>query len=103
LLPASTILTYNISHNSCELDRYWSWSEISSIDISYEEAMEKLKLLWTKSIHQFYEINKKVGLSLSGGLDSRSILAFSKPFVPDFVFTFGKKNCDDVRNNRRKQ
>jgi len=40
----------------------------------------------------------KVGVQLSGGLDSRTIVAsIDKKHYPIHTFTFGKPNCDDAR------
>lgn len=102
LIPASTIITYDFEKNTFVQERYWTWKEIKPRNISKNDAIDELRRLWRKVVHRCYEnIRGQVGLSLSGGLDSRSILAFSQPNRPDLVYTFGKPGCDEIKIARK--
>lgn len=103
LLEASTFVTYSLSEKRIsEKFRYWNWSNIKKLDISFEDAseylVELLKLAVRKRISS--SINK-YSLSLSGGLDSRAILACVPEDSILEAFTFGRKSCDDVRIARK--
>ena len=47
-----------------------------------------------------FDPNERVGIGLSGGLDSRAILAVIDKLYPSYAgyaYTFGKPKCDDIR------
>ncbi|MCY6959570.1 asparagine synthetase B family protein [Clostridium brassicae] len=97
LEPASIV---KLKNNEVLFDKYWEWTDIKkTIDITYEQAVEKLGLLWIKSIKKIMNKHEKFILPLSGGLDSRAILA-----AIDFLgfnnkiekaVTIGQENCWD--------
>lgn len=98
LIPAATIITFHINSGISKSERYWSWADIKPRRISKEDALTELKYLWRKVIARCWESQRgKIGIALSGGLDSRAILAFSTPNRPQYLFTFGKRGSDDIR------
>jgi asparagine synthase (glutamine-hydrolysing) len=79
---------------------YWSWSEIGLLPLSvrFEEAMHELGQLWLDAVGRRVDDIRPVVVGLSGGLDSRAILAA----IPDDIdevhtVTFGIPGCRDVR------
>ncbi|MDD3014471.1 MAG: asparagine synthase-related protein [Candidatus Gastranaerophilales bacterium] len=99
LLKPSSILEYDIETSQINMCRYWRWSEIKSEKISYNDALFKLSDLFLKSVNKRFNPNEKIGISLSGGLDSRAIFAAVNKIYPDYegyCYTFGKKGCSDI-------
>ncbi|MDQ3847542.1 MAG: asparagine synthase-related protein [Thermoproteota archaeon] len=99
LLPSGTVLSFDIRSKKVLSHRYWWWDEIKIISekIDQDEAAEELGRLFIEAVSKRSNNNKHVGLMLSGGLDSRAILAA----LPDRyhhinTVTFGKKNCYEV-------
>jgi len=82
-----------------EIERYWSWNRIKKIKVNdEEEIIGELYRLWLLAVGRRLEGKGKIGLTLSGGLDSRAIVAAISPnYFPIHAVTFGKKNCDDYK------
>ncbi|HEX2959961.1 MAG TPA: asparagine synthase-related protein [Chitinispirillaceae bacterium] len=100
LLSPATILTFDIRSKKTETRKYWSWNEIkinNSIVDEIECAREWGRLFANSLKRRIYP-HKRIGITLSGGLDSRAILA-AIPSIDDVLhtFTFGVGGCDDIR------
>jgi asparagine synthase (glutamine-hydrolysing) len=97
LLPPASLLTYNGGHISIE--HYWDFNFNESYgDYPEEYYSEKLSKLLLQAVERQMNGNHKVGVPLSGGIDSRTIVAsIAKKYYPIHTFTFGKRNCDDAR------
>ena len=97
LLPPASILTYNTGYISIE--QYWDFN----FDEGYEDYSEKyyvenLSKLILQAVERQMKGTHRIGVPLSGGLDSRTIVAsISKKHYPIHTFTFGKPNCDDAK------
>lgn len=98
-LGASKILRYSIRENRfIRHERYWNWAEIESSNLSFTEASVRLVELLKQAVQrQSLPSNVGYGLSLSGGFDSRAILACIDKSLPVTNFTFGQLDSDDVR------
>ncbi len=59
-----------------EIENYWDIDKETTINISEEDATEKFSELFTTSIKRRLRSDVDIGTSLSGGLDSSSIVAF---------------------------
>jgi len=100
LLDPATILTYDTETGSVQTERYWSPDEIhptvSKIDL--HEYCEEWGRLFKLSVAKRTDENERTGLTLSGGLDSRAILA-AMPLSGEKInaVTLGDAGCDDVR------
>lgn len=103
LVPPASILTFDLEKAKVESRHYWFWNEIKPIRgaIDEIELAEELGKLFKQSVQRRVKGNERIGITLSGGLDSRAILAA----VPDDymslydlqTYTFGKKDCEDMR------
>lgn len=97
--PAS-IYKYNLKDNTCKSNFYWTWNQIKPQKINFETATEYTNELFRKAIiHRFSE-SERIGVALSGGLDSRFILSTiikNFPGYKGFLHTFGLKNCLDIK------
>jgi asparagine synthase (glutamine-hydrolysing) len=99
LLPAATTLTWDLRSQTVHEKRYWRWDDVSQFSgkVNETEILEELGDLFIAAVQKRCNHDERVGLTLSGGLDSRAILAA----MPDNgnriqAATFGKEGCDDI-------
>jgi asparagine synthase (glutamine-hydrolysing) len=73
------------------------WEEQSLLDP--EAYYREIKEVYSRILSRYFEGNERIGISLTGGLDSRMIMAWQKP-APESVpcYTFGGmfRDCQDV-------
>ncbi|RXK13601.1 hypothetical protein CP965_07330 [Halarcobacter mediterraneus] len=100
MISPSTIFEYNLSNNKSKKSYYWNWSNVQKQNISFDNAINRLYNLFMNSMEMRLKGHKRIGLSLSGGLDSRLILASLQKLISKkqtiTAFTFGTHNCDDM-------
>ena len=76
----------------------------SQPELTESDFYEKLKETWTRVLPKYFLGKQPVGLSLTGGVDSRMILAWA-PRLPGKLpcYTWGSKyrDCQDVKIARR--
>lgn len=101
LLPPASMLIY--SDNKLQIKQYWNWSVIKKTKITDEnEIIDELGRLLIQAVRRRIQKNKRLGLFLSGGLDSRAVAAaIPSSCYPIHAVTFGKKNCDDYKIAKR--
>lgn len=84
---------------------YWVWSKVKEVDISFNDAAVELGDRLIESIRLIYEnFPGKIGVSLSGGQDSRAMIAALGVIDPNykgFCYTFGSKSAGDLRIARQ--
>jgi len=100
LLAPAAILTYDVETGSVQTERYWSPDEIHPVaaKIDIKEYYEEWGRLFKLSVAKRTDERERTGLTLSGGLDSRAIIA-AMPISGDKInaVTLGDSKCDDVR------
>jgi len=100
LMPASSVLEFDLHNNSIEINRYWWWDKLSGFSEpadSKELTEEALRLMEKAVAGQYNMAEKSVGIALSGGKDSRAVLAaMPDDDKPVHAVTFGKKNSLDI-------
>jgi asparagine synthase (glutamine-hydrolysing) len=74
-LPAASFLTYAVATNTLRVEKYWQLEAIENKNISDEEAIEQFKNLLSGSVQKRLRSDVAIGTSLSGGLDSSTIVA----------------------------
>lgn len=75
-LPAASCLYYSFPDDELVIDRYWDIdTTIKDKHISDREAIEKFSILLSDAVKRRLRSDVTVGTSLSGGLDSSSIVA----------------------------
>ncbi len=97
VMPPASILT--IEYDQLKMEQYWkpSFNQKDSYVIR-EEDLEEMEKLICQAVKRQIEPKESVGLFLSGGLDSRTILTaairngYSIP-----TYTFGDKGCEDEK------
>lgn len=96
LLPAATIGVLDIEENIYEEKRYWNWSLIKAQQVSFEEASSRVGDLFKKAVDKRME-GGALSIALSGGLDSRAVVAALSSTDRVQAFTFGEKQTDECR------
>jgi len=80
--------------------REWEEQEI----LEPEPYYEKLREVFTRNLPRYFEANQKIGVSLTGGLDSRMIMAWEKAApntLPCYSFGGMFRDCQDVLMARK--
>lgn len=72
-LPAAHSLVWHSGETKVE--RYWSFQQQPKLECTYDEAIEEVREKLDESIRLRLRSDVKVGLLLSGGIDSNAILA----------------------------
>lgn len=97
LLPPAIILRYNLDDDRLRIERYWDWDTIGSrLNISFKDAVNDAICLFQRSIDARIQGGYRIGVYLSGGMDSRMILGFIDRKIPVTTITFGQRRCRDV-------
>lgn len=96
-LATATVLT--ASDQGIEQERYWSWGEIRTEPFRpgcAREFADRMGLLWTQAVARSAD-RKRLTVCLSGGLDSRAVVAALPSETSFHTITFGQEGCDDRR------
>jgi len=94
ITPASII---EITNNSFQLNNYWQLN-FKYEDFNKKTAPEEMASALYKAAKKRYTGKKKIGLGLSGGLDSRVIaVTIPKDVRPIFARTYGSKDSIEVK------
>lgn len=99
LVPSGTVLTWDINRLKLDTFQYWWWDHIRPLDVqvSEDDIAEELGRLFIDSVKRRSINGEDIGLQLSGGLDSRAILAAMPTGRNLNTLSYGKEGCDDVR------
>jgi asparagine synthase (glutamine-hydrolysing) len=97
LLPPASILT--CSAGQISIEQYWDFNFNEEYeDQSEEYYIKNLSKLILQAVERQMNGTHRIGVPLSGGFDSRTIVAsISKKHYPIHTFTFGKPNCNDAK------
>ena len=97
---AACVLRFSLADGFLCRDVYWSWERITPLKgaIDIHETGREWGKRFVAAVEKRVRPHERAGLMLSGGLDSRSILA-AFPLRGDDVHaaTFGKRGCQDIR------
>jgi asparagine synthase (glutamine-hydrolysing) len=76
ILPAASWLTYDTREDRLSIDRYWRIEAGQGLNrLSESEALDRLDNAFQRAVDRRVEGTDRLGISLSGGLDARTILA----------------------------
>ncbi len=95
-LNAATICTCDLKTNTRTEKRYWTWAKVQQQEISFAEASKKTATLFREAVAKRID-QEKIYIGLSGGLDSKAILAAAPGEPPLGAYTFGQKGAEDIR------
>ncbi|MBZ0278539.1 MAG: asparagine synthase, partial [Anaerolineae bacterium] len=98
LLPGGSVAQFDFNTGGWSLRRYWTWGMIGAHpETSFEEASLELGHLLRQAVEERSSDNHKMGVFLSGGLDSRTLLGLIPPQTSAPVSaTFGAAGSRDV-------
>ena len=104
LLPPASLLTYDLAEKRLAIGEYWSFDAIPRLDpkTTYQEIVEESARLFQQAVDTISSDGKRVGLYLTGGLDSRLIagcLAKSHAGFP--TVSYGDPRSMDVQLAKR--
>jgi asparagine synthase (glutamine-hydrolysing) len=74
LLPAAGVLTYDLETDRVTIDRHWRIRAQVNAGQSTAEALDRIDHAFAASVQRMTVDAKGLGLSLSGGLDARTLL-----------------------------
>lgn len=79
LLPYSSVLTFKLDANHLHVEHYWDFDHIPqwSEGATFQDAIEETSRLLRESVTRLSSGERRAGVYLSGGLDSRTVLGFS--------------------------
>jgi hypothetical protein len=101
MVPPSSGVT--LSSRTIEIRRYWTWSALPQPDgTDRSTLLEETRGAWQRAIARRLDGAGTPGLTLSGGLDSRAILAEAHRQGRHLAaLTYGVPESDDVKIARR--
>jgi len=97
LLPPASFLVFK--NNRIHISSYWDFNFLDkNVDESQNYYEERLGDLILQAVQRHVGDGVRITVPLSGGLDSRTILAsISQKYYPINTVTFGTKDMDDVK------
>jgi asparagine synthase (glutamine-hydrolysing) len=97
LLPSASLLQYNVQTDCLTIKPYWKFPEMPEAGGTFEEAAEEVGRLLRRAVNRMASGPYRVGVYLSGGLDSRTILGLiDRRYFPVTSIAYGQRNCRDV-------
>lgn len=99
LMPPTAVVEYDIDADTVRKRHYWSWAAIQPSKLSFDDAVDAMGEAFVAAVARRFDPQERTGISLSGGLDSRAILAAVTRLDPEyqgFAYTFGRPDCDDI-------
>jgi asparagine synthase (glutamine-hydrolysing) len=99
MVPGASVVS--IQERQCRSRRYWTWNNLPASPVRrVDDAVTEVAGLWRTAIARRLRGPGRFGQTLSGGLDSRAILAEVPPAQWTAV-TYGVPGCDDARYAER--
>ena len=96
MVPPATVVS--LSNGAMSMRRYWTWSELRDGDVANRDVLlNEVREAWSAAISRRLEGARTPGLMLSGGLDSRAILAeAARQECAMTAITYGTPHSDDA-------
>jgi asparagine synthase (glutamine-hydrolysing) len=104
LLPAAGWMTYDAAADRLEVERYWRAGPGTAVPrpATTAEALDRFDEAFARAVERRVEDTEGLGISLSGGLDSRTILAaIDTRAHPLTAVSLGLEGSIDVRSASR--
>lgn len=100
LVEPATIMQVSLASGARESRRYWRWSDLQPSELSFDDAVDHAHELLAAGVRRRVSPDERLGITLSGGLDSRALLATTATHCPEargLALTYGHPGSDDVR------
>lgn len=102
LLPAASCLVYDLPSNQLEVEKYYEFSPITDIKPGQEmEYLDRISAAFKAAVDRRTTDTENLGISLSGGLDARTILGVVDPACPITCVTMGMLGSIDHRSSQK--
>jgi asparagine synthase (glutamine-hydrolysing) len=104
LLPHGSVLRFDLSRDRLEVSHYWDFKDIppSPPNLTFEDAVAETGRLLRRAVEERVQGPGRLGVYLSGGLDSRTILGIaSQTCGPVSSLTYGVPGCRDAHYAER--
>ncbi|MGD8506283.1 MAG: asparagine synthase-related protein [Candidatus Bathyarchaeota archaeon] len=97
LMPSASFLEFH--RGKTRIEKYWDLNYLADYDEKEENFVRELLEKFRKAVNMRIGDKAKLGISLSGGLDSRSVCAaISEEKLSKInAYTFGVENCNEFR------
>jgi hypothetical protein len=95
-IPPASVLCFNRNTGQCLIHEYAPLFRRAEKLLHGKEAIEKAKSVFQERMSKYIPVNKKVAVSLTGGLDSRTVLAYSIGEDNVETYTYGIEGCNDL-------
>lgn len=102
MLPGAAVVTL-APGRAPEWRRAWTWAERATHaeGATVDDLLPELRVRWERAVTRRLVGSARPGQTLSGGLDSRAILAVAAATGPFAALTYGVPGCDDARYAER--
>ncbi len=100
LVPAGAVLSWDLAKRARSTQHYWSWRSIEPLPQTVDpaELVEEMARRFRRAVERRARPGERIGINLSGGLDSRAVLAaLPRGTGPVHALTFGSRDCLDWR------
>lgn len=87
-LPPGNNLEIDLDRQKYDVKEYWNLKEIAEVDLSYQEAKERLHILLKDAVKIRLQADVPFGSFLSGGIDSALISSIASTVTNDPIKTF---------------
>lgn len=103
VLPAAACLTYDVRRDRLHVERYWRMGAATAAqNLSDAEHLERIDAAFKRAVDRRMAGNHRFGISLSGGLDARTILGvIDRGRMPLTSITMGMDGSIDHDSARR--
>ena len=99
IFPQAHYGYYSFTNKKLDIFRYWDYPNTINENISLEKAIDEFSVIFKDSVRLRLRSDVSVGVTLSGGLDSTSILAAidskKKNPIKCYTSTYEEKNIDE--------
>lgn len=97
-MPAATILQYDLRISEFSLVEYAKLFERPNSLLGGEEALERALSVFNERVPKYFQKGTEVAVSLTGGLDSRTVLSMAPAEQKGSLktYTYGVPNCMDL-------
>jgi len=99
LLPYGSVLRFDQARDALTVSHYWDFDQIPSwpAGATFEDAVAETGRLLRRAVERRVQGPYRLGVYLSGGLDSRTLLGLASRIRPPVVsLTYGVPDCRDA-------
>lgn len=99
VLPYGSLLVLDINTGAMDVNHYWDFDQIPEwpANATFDDAVEETSRLLQEAVKRCLQGDYQLGVYLSGGLDSRTILGIASAVKPGILsLTYGVPNCWDA-------